>query len=128
MSRGMRACTPQEREVSLGADQGIGSLLRCPRCGDVRTDCLHHEDVQVFDRGEDDTITDVVAQVDGRLFVGKVPSEWVPNPSSRRTGLRVSFRCEECGDGLWLTIAQHKGSTFLRWRWSTEPDPDKLAW
>ena len=35
------------------------------------------------------------------------------NPSARRDGLRVQFRCEGCLATPVLTIAQHKGQTHV---------------
>lgn len=50
------------------------------------------------------------------------------NPSSRRDGLVISFTCEQCsrddpGDVIELTIAQHKGSTEIGWRFSPRIHP-----
>jgi hypothetical protein len=50
-------------------------------------------------------------------------SEGSGNPSSRRQGLAIRFFCEGCGgadsdDIIELTVAQHKGSTELAWRYS----------
>jgi hypothetical protein len=38
------------------------------------------------------------------------------NPSMRRTGLAIAFWCEECHGVSELTIEQHKGNTYLKWR------------
>jgi hypothetical protein len=35
------------------------------------------------------------------------------NPSQRRQGLRVHFRCETCEATPLLTLAQHKGVTLV---------------
>lgn len=109
-------------------DAGDVSDLLCPRCG---ADNLHHVGVVFYERGEDaaqllqltqslrrygeDRLTGVVTEI--------VPSERSLNPSSRRNGLAIQFVCEQCGGGsdqdrIELTIAQHKGSTEIGWRFT----------
>ena len=44
-----------------------------------------------------------------------MPSELSGNPSARRHGIAIEFTCEQCGDGLRLTIAQHEGHTLIEW-------------
>jgi hypothetical protein len=90
-----------------------GLELRCPRCGD--TD-LRHGQVTAFDRNEDAEMTIVTRISGGFAETRLLPSDQAGNPSSRRHGLAIAFACEGCGDGLELTIAQHKGSTTVAWR------------
>ena len=89
-------------------------MLRCPRgcaCGSN----LHHGKVEVFHRAEDDERV-LVTSIDGRTAKAHlVPNAGSGNPSSRRNGIRVHFWCEQCGDGLIFTLAQHKGSTLISW-------------
>lgn len=88
--------------------------LSCPRCGGTY---LHQRMISIFERGEDDPITLVVQVDDYTVTNGLVESKRTKNPSSRRQGLAISFRCEVCGpDVAELTIAQHKGQTFIEWR------------
>lgn len=58
-----------------------------------------------------------------------VPSENSGNPSSRRSGLCISFAREVCkgidDNVLELTISQHKGTTEIGWRYSPKSS-DKL--
>lgn len=35
--------------------------------------------------------------------------------SQSRGGVAMSLWCENCGDGLTLTFAQHEGCTYVRW-------------
>jgi hypothetical protein len=91
---------------------GDAGLLLCPRCGE---DYLHHGRVEVFDRIED-AATGLHTVADGSGV--RVDHDLTGNPSSRRHGVTVAFDCELCDTtGLVLTIAQHKGQTFLTWRW-----------
>jgi hypothetical protein len=103
--------------IRLSIEDGSSSstdTLVCPRCDEDGG--LHHDTVTVYDRSEDDART-IVTTCDGRQTTMAVqPSHGLPNPSARRHGLTIGFRCEHCGDGLVLTIAQHKGATLLHWR------------
>jgi hypothetical protein len=108
-----------------------GDILLCPCCGE---ECaLHHYSVSIFDRREDAeyvTKTQVVSLHDhdgipkldydpetgNSLVISRIKSEGSGNPSARRHGLIIHFYCEHCGDGIDLTLSQHKGSTLLEWR------------
>jgi hypothetical protein len=96
--------------------------LHCPRCDGVY---LHHCDVIVYDRGEDDAICRQTSVLPGETIgSSKTPNRGSGNPSSRRHGLRILFWCELCGPGdettpdLALCIAQHKGNTHVHWEFS----------
>jgi hypothetical protein len=94
--------------------------LECPRCGGGY---LHHGAVVIYYRHGESMRLDQAGEetslivCDG-LEVSKQrwPSQWLNNPSRRRDGLAIEFDCEYCGDGVELTIEQHKGQTFLHWR------------
>jgi len=112
--------------------EGNGSLP-CPCCGEL---CgLHHTGVDVYERNEDSeyvTKTEVRSLVDQcdivseeisgpssvshQLNVSHIKNEGSGNPSARRHGLAIHFYCEHCGDGIELTLAQHKGHSTLEWR------------
>ena len=110
----LKAQTIQTAEI-LWTEEGC---LSCPRCG---SGYLHHEAVTIFNRDEDaQEMVTVVTPT--RLSQTQEPSAGSGNPSSRRSGLTVRFTCEEC---CWelpnvplmeLTIAQHKGATYMEWR------------
>jgi len=89
-------------------------VLACPTCGNSY---LHHGCVVVYQRSEDAprvlrTIID-----DGIASIEWVENNRSANPSARRHGLSIEFNCENCGHENELTIAQHKGETFVRWRY-----------
>lgn len=65
-------------------------MLKCVGCGCEWVSIFKTE---TFMRGED-----------------KVTSEL--NPSARRSGVRVTLRCEECGVFTDFNIAEHKGQTL----------------
>ena len=105
-------------------DLGGAADLLCPRCG---ADNLHHIGVTFYERGEDDEKLRRLQHFPPSLKTEVVPSHGSGNPSSRRDGLAVRFWCEGCGgqaedDVIELTIAQHKGSTEIGWRY-TPPNP-----
>lgn len=88
-------------------NEGYGSELLCPKCG---SNYLYHEKVEVFECGEDTnhgvhvTVTDEKAIMDTSLM---------GNPSRRRHGLNVHFRCEGCSAKSILSVSQHKGVTLV---------------
>jgi len=84
--------------------------LDCPACGNG---CLHHGEVVVYDRVEDDPVTLVT-----RVGMGTKTeiTNGKGNPSSRRHGLTIEFSCEHCSANPVLELQQHKGSTYLSWR------------
>ena len=70
---------------------------------------------QTLQRYGEDRATGMITEI--------VPSSRSRNPSSRRSGMAIQFECEQCGggteeDGIELTIAQHKGSTEIGWRFT----------
>lgn len=89
-------------------------MLLCPNCG---FGYLHHEKVDVYERGEDATDGLHVA-IRGSA---KVDRNMKGNPSSRRDGLRIHFSCEGCSVVSFMTIAQHKGQTYLAFEYKPEP-------
>lgn len=86
---------------------GMGAQLQCPSCG---SSYLTHQRVEVFERKEDNnrglhvTVIGELVQTD-TLMEG--------NPSRRRHGIAIHFVCEGGSAQPVLTIAQHKGYTFM---------------
>ena len=105
-------------KIEFTPDSGIGPELKCPRC---QSNYMHHGRVTVFDRGEDADLTAITAVQDGLSATHIFSSKEVSNPSGRRHGIAIAFDCEQCGDDIELTIAQHKGNTVFAWRF----DPAK---
>lgn len=101
--------------IEFTPDAGIGPTILCPRCGSHE---LHQGRVTVFDRKEDGEMTAVTTVAGGLTATHLLPSNGVANPSGRRHGLAIAFDCEGCGDGIELTIAQHKGLTAFAWRFN----------
>lgn len=107
-------------------DAGGAMFLLCPRCG---ADNLHHVAVTFYERGEDEPSVLRLTQTLMRYgydsstsLVSEVSSN-EGNPSSRRSGMAIAFACEQCGGGtaddvIELTLAQHKGSTEIGWRFT----------
>lgn len=86
---------------------GASPVLLCPNCNDGY---LHHVRVEVFERSEDQE-TGLHVVVDGGEIT--VDKNLEGNPSSRRHGLSIFFECENCSAESVLTVAQHKGNTFV---------------
>jgi hypothetical protein len=103
-------------------DMGGATDLLCPRC---KEDLLHHLNVSVFDRSED-AHSAVLTKVQNAT-VSIAVTDNRGNPSSRRDGIAIGFECEGGGGGkpddfIELTIAQHKGSTEIGWRFTPKPN------
>lgn len=92
--------------------------LLCPRCND---NYLHHITTQVFNRGEDADYVDVTTVGMEEVTQVKFRNDETANPSNRRQGILIHFYCEACSetertDDLVLAIAQHKGETYMGWK------------
>jgi hypothetical protein len=83
------------------------TVLRCPFC---EGDYLHHVRVEVFERSEDEP-NGLHVSIAGKT--ARIDSDLAGNPSSRRHGLKIYFRCEMCARTSVLSLAQHKGQTHL---------------
>lgn len=92
------------------SDSHFLDVSTCPNCGGCY---LHHDKVEVFERAED-AEDGTHAVVDGHMV--KVDRNISLNPSRRRGGLLVHFRCEDCSARPVLSIVQHKGNTYLGWQ------------
>ena len=105
-------------------------MLRCPHCGHAH---IWHDDIEVFNRGEDEVrgLHVVIRFGDDRLTVD---DNLIGNPSPRRHGLKIWFTCENCRRRHVLVIRQHKGRSYARWlteavnlEWLEESKQDYLV-
>jgi hypothetical protein len=113
----------QDERVIL-RDAGGNLEFACPRCGSGN---LHHARITAYSRGEDAPAT-VRIDIEGPTSQTSVEdSQQSTNPSRRRDGIAIRFACEACcwnddqSDLIELTIAQHKGSTEIAWRYTPKP-------
>lgn len=101
----------------MAIKEGFDGELLCPGCGSIN---LHHGLVTIFSRYEDQenvAVTTVTTASRERASVTSVETTaGKDNPSARRHGLNIRFRCEQCPGEFELGIAQHKGSTYLNWK------------
>ena len=91
--------------------QGYGWLIRCGWCKHenthfVRTEVYHDPDTT----NPNDTRLRAVVQ--GDQF--RLDSTDEGNPSPRRSGIRLLYRCESCPGISTLEILEHKGNTLAR--------------
>lgn len=84
--------------------------LECPSCGDTY---LHHEVVEVYQRESEDAPRGLHVTVGSPAMA--IDTAQDGNPSRRRNGLRIRFRCEGCEAEPALVIEEHKGQTFMGW-------------
>ena len=81
-------------------------VLLCPSCGGGN---LHHGTIHVYDREEDEEEGIHTRLNDGGICMDSYMRD---NPSSRRDGFTVDFRCEGCDQTSIMSISQHKGVTY----------------
>lgn len=84
--------------------------LLCPSCG---SNYLHHERVEIFERNEDEKKGIHIVVNDGEATID---TSLNGNPSKRRHGLTIYFSCENCNASPALSLAQHKGSTYINFK------------
>lgn len=90
--------------------KGTWDTLLCPGC---QGEYLHHDTVDVFNRSEDADIGQHVRiPNDGTL---SIDAQMTGNPSVRRHRILIGFWCELCFGCFSLSLAQHKGMSFLEW-------------
>jgi len=82
--------------------------VKC-QCG---CECLHQYKVEVFERKEDDDTGLHISVKDQKVFIDNNINN---NPSGRRQGVKIYFRCEWCTKKTVLSLAQHKGATYISW-------------
>jgi len=110
-------------------DPGTSSVLVCPICANVN---LHQGTVEVFIREVEDSLSGTHVLIEesnsrnggkGAMFADHDVEDG--NPSNRRDGLKIAFRCEYHDDPLMLNIFQHKGITYFQW---DNIDEEKEDW
>lgn len=93
-----------------------GFVVCCPKCGGS---WLHQEAVVVFERSKEDGDVFEVEVTHDPVALRTATTRGSGNPSLRRNGFVVWFRCEACGDdpAEWIGIrfGQHKGQTEVEW-------------
>ena len=87
--------------------------LSCPHCGG---ECMHHGAVTIYDRKEDAPRVTKIEVRNCSALITRADSEASGNPSDRRHGMAIEFRCEDCEATSKFLIAQHKGQSFVGWR------------
>jgi hypothetical protein len=87
---------------------GLGHELICPGCGGSY---LHHGEVQVFTRDDEDSETGLFVAVEGLSFTAD--RDISGTPSMRRDGVLIFFTCENCDATPVMKIRQHKGQTLV---------------
>ncbi|NLX17393.1 MAG: hypothetical protein GXY45_10565 [Ramlibacter sp.] len=83
--------------------------LVCPNCGGEN---LHHGTVTVYERDREDSATGRIVSTEDYVVAN---TSMKGNPSARRNGLLIGFKCEHCDADPVLAITQHKGCTYFHW-------------
>ena len=117
---GIRAAiTEKEIDYNVQYEESVV----CPECntgtgypGEIGH--MHHFAVEIFSCVEDKPGEHII--IGGGGFDMTKPNIMVDtnmdqNPSSRRGGILIHFKCEDCGGIQTMQIAQHKGSSLLGW-------------
>ena len=95
----------------------MNQILQCPHC---KHDKIHQIETQLYCREEDkDEVLVLVSMYTGMISQTKtsktVRSISISNPSFRRQGMRIIFKCEGCDEYPQLVLHQHKGDSILEW-------------
>lgn len=106
-------------EFAHDVDLNDPPILVCPECSSTY---LHHQQIEIFQRQEDATAG---LHVKIHKLTSMTDQNLVGNPSGRRSGLRIEFWCEECQVTSVLSIAQHKGQTFVTFEPSRQASPTR---
>ena len=85
-------------------------VLMCANC---RNDCIHQGQVDIYNRGDADPEGCHVRAAGKTVTVDR---DLAGNPSLWQQGLAIRFVCEACHLHSTLTIAQHKGRTYVEMR------------
>ncbi len=88
----------------------VDDNLCCPYCDN---DYLHHKDVVIYNRVQEDSTQGLAVHVTLDSVI--TDDNLTGNPSARRNGLVIYFECENCGNTYTLALSQHKGTTHLHW-------------
>lgn len=109
------------------------SALCCPRCNmdefltgathemSAFNGNLHQGKVHIFNPAKEDADSGLVATVDFTTVESDSHADVRSNnPSLRRQGLLIAFTCELChqeeeDEPFYLSIYQHKGTTYTSW-------------
>ena len=83
------------------------NVIHCPSCNCAN---LHHESVEIFNRSADSNDGTHVHILGHEV---KTDRDLKSNPSLRRHGLIIHFRCEMCNAKILMKLYQHKGNTFV---------------
>lgn len=94
--------------VDFLEDFGSQTGLKCAHCDHCET---HVQGIAWYRRTEDAKLCNT-AVVD-HFKCSEIETDGVCNPSDRRDGMHIVFNCESCFEYSSLTLAQHKGLTFI---------------
>jgi len=118
-------------DLDLKYSGDLNHEIACPNCGGIN---LHHSLVTTFWREKEDA-DHGLRVMSGRPgehrqsqdveSIVKTTTAMTGNPSSRRDGVEIRFWCENCHALPRLLLAQHKGTTELKWATPIEVSLEK---
>ena len=119
----------EQHAKGMAWEHAHGVRMACGGCGGFQ---LHQCAVEIHNRSEDSgpskrTVVEHYSQTDGGgpdCPCAEVFDEIDANPSWRRQGLRIAFRCEHCDAITGLSVEQHKGHTFVNSSVLSEDDKE----
>ena len=114
MSEELKISIPEQLDHTITTGTLHGDQLCCPSCGSPYG--MQHGAVEVWNRNAEDAMKGTYLRSNSPLIVDTAANVDHRNPSLRRNGVIINFRCEMCPEKRFeLSIAQHKGTTFLSW-------------
>jgi uncharacterized C2H2 Zn-finger protein len=89
--------------------------LECPVCSST---FMHQMAAETYFRNTEDSLSGVLTVSAARAAVADNDASLESNPSPRRDGIRILFKCENCHPVVGshsMTVVQHKGHTIIGW-------------
>ncbi|PHS25517.1 MAG: hypothetical protein COA85_06910 [Robiginitomaculum sp.] len=97
----------KNKERSPHVITDAGDYLLCPICAN---EYMAHETIEVFDHHEGNKQETHITISEGKM---SSDHDLSGNPSGKRNGLKISFKCENCKRSSVLKIAQQEGLTYM---------------
>ncbi len=101
-------------------DQGGALALKCPMCAKKGFEGhIQHQQIETYERNEDKEVGTYVSIKGEDVKIDK-ENTLTGNPSNRRSGIAITFWCDNCHATSRLELAQHKGQTLVDFKVTKE--------
>ena len=108
-------------EKRIDEDLQYQDSVQCPNCfqgSDAEFSHMHHIGIETFS-GKEDHVNEHIIIAGGGIDMPEpnimVDDNVDQNPSSRRGGILIHFKCEDCDTIQTMQIGQHQGVSLFGW-------------